>query len=89
MRNFAIGALVGAVVGISSAAWLIQARFDEKFAEGHAHGRTSGMVDAAHKIRAAFGEYDPAEGPSDLVYSVKDVDVIAVTVDGKKTIRVR
>ena len=81
---FALGSALAASVLVPVATW--QAR--EKFDLGRYHGRLDGLGQAAQAIEREFGRHVGA-GPLDVVFDIKDESVVALVVDGVRTVRVR
>lgn len=88
MRQFIAGCLVGGLVGAGLATETLRAMYGAEIRSAKYDGHADGLIDAAHAIGHSFGDYDRTEGQYQHVYTIKDVDVVAVTVNGVKTIRV-
>ena len=55
--------------------------------QGYHTGYLTAQSEIAHKIKNEFGE-EPFGEKSKRLFSIKDTDVMVITVDGVKTVRV-
>ena len=85
MKLFASGFLMG----VMCSTVVLLGRAEEKYKHGIDQGRIAGLGFAARKLLKEFGEYDkPRDGQYTALFSIKTMEVVAIQVDGVKTVRV-
>lgn len=87
MKHFIAGIVCGVCLVLVPFYLLLKSEQKNKFEFGVTTGFTNGLLDAANRLEKEFGTHD-SKGEYKRVFSISTSDVIAVEVDGVKTVRV-
>lgn len=87
MKQLIAGVFLG--IGLASLPFNLLVRYEQekKFQFGITQGYSKGLNDAANLLEKEFGTHDP-KGDYKRIFSISTSDVIAVEVNGVKTVRV-
>ena len=87
MRRFVLGLVAGSIVSGLLVAVLARWRLAGEFEHGRRLGELDGRPVAIEALRQEFGDV-PSDTGGKRLFSLKTSDVVAVVVDGVKTVRV-
>lgn len=87
MKNIIVGIFFGIFLSSCFYIPLMMYERDAKYELGRANGKIEGLWQAAKSIEQTFGVYD-GKSKYSRMFSVKTTDVIVVSDNGVKTIKV-
>ena len=87
MKKYLIGFVLGCLATSVILVPVLLMEQTNKFEFGRAQGSIDGVVFSAEKLRDEFGTIN-SQSEYTGIYSVKTTDVVAVEINGVKTVRV-